>query len=53
LGERGITIDYFWPAGVDPFTPGVPQGFTIGYSPGAQAAVWCATAIYTITSTYP
>jgi hypothetical protein len=52
LGDLGITVDYFWPSGEDPFTPGVPQGVTIGWSPGAEAGFWCTEAQYKNTWSY-
>jgi hypothetical protein len=49
LGKVGITMDIFWPAISDPFEPDGPYGFTVGYSPGAQAAQWCTCAMYELT----
>ena len=44
--EKGVTISYFWNTNNPPLTPGNVQGFTIGYSPGAQASIWSAVTYY-------
>jgi len=49
LGGTGITVDYFWNPDQPPFTSGNVQGFSIGYSPGAEAAVWWSVTNYVMT----
>ena len=49
IGEVGITIDYFWNPDNAPLSKGNVQGFSIGYSPGAQVAVWWSVTNYKLT----
>jgi hypothetical protein len=44
--EGGVTITYFWSSGQEPFSKGNVQGFTLGYSIGAQGAVSWAESFY-------
>jgi hypothetical protein len=46
--EKGVTISYFWNTNEPPLTPGNVQGFTIGYSPGAQASIWSTVTYYEV-----
>jgi len=53
VAQYGVSIDYFWSGDVNPFTPGVPKGFTIGWTPGIAAGGFCVTADYQNTWSFP
>jgi RHS repeat-associated protein len=46
--DVGITVSYFWNGDYAPLTPGVVQGFQIGYSPGAHISAWWSNVVYSM-----
>jgi hypothetical protein len=52
-GTIGISVSYFWDSSVPMFTPDAVQGFSLGYSPGAQASVWWSSTTYESTYKTP
>jgi len=49
--DVGLTASYFWNGDYAPLTPGVVQGFQLGYAPGAQASIWWSSVIYNLNWT--
>lgn len=48
IWDVGITGAYFWNGDYAPLTPGVVQGFQLGYAPGAQMSLWWSNVMYTL-----
>jgi hypothetical protein len=49
--DVGLTASYFWNSDYAPLTPGVVQGFQLGYAPGAQASIWYSIVMYNLNWT--
>jgi hypothetical protein len=47
--DVGLTLTYFWNSDAPPLTPCNVQGFSIGYSPGANFSIWNSVTDYTKT----
>lgn len=46
--EVGIMGSYFWNGDYAPLSPGVVQGFQLGYAPGAQVSIWWSNVMYNL-----